>query len=97
MVNCHMSHRKVHVFSSAKNNIYFINFDGKIGQSESINLSENFRITYFAKFSPDFILQLNISESIMIKVCPSSRKYGTLSMGKRYRISLQFKARFSLS
>ena len=38
------SHRKVHVFSSAKNNIYLINFGGEIGQSKSINLSENFRI-----------------------------------------------------
>ena len=42
---CHCrSHRKVHVFSSAKNNIYLINFGGEIGQSKSINLSENFRI-----------------------------------------------------
>ena len=39
-----LSHRKVHVFSSAKNNIYLINFGGEIGQSKSINLSENFRI-----------------------------------------------------
>ena len=39
-----LTHRKVHVFSSAKNNIYLINFGGEIGQSKSINLSENFRI-----------------------------------------------------
>ena len=38
------THRKVHVFNSAKNNIYFINFGGEIGQSKSINLSEDFRI-----------------------------------------------------
>ena len=39
-----LTHRKVHVSSSAKNNIYLINFGEEIGQSKSINLSENFRI-----------------------------------------------------
>ena len=38
------THRKVHVFSSAKNNIYFINFGRELSQSKSINLSEIFEI-----------------------------------------------------
>ena len=38
------SHRKVHVFSSAKNNIYFINFGRELSKSKSINLSEIFEI-----------------------------------------------------
>ena len=37
-------HRKVHVFSSAKNNIYFINFGRELSKSKSINLSEIFEI-----------------------------------------------------
>jgi hypothetical protein len=39
-----LTHRKVHVFNSAKNNTYFINFGGEIGQAKSIDLGENFRI-----------------------------------------------------
>ena len=39
-----LAHWKVHVFNSAKNNTYFINFSREIGQSKSISLSENFRI-----------------------------------------------------
>ena len=39
-----IAHRKVHVFYSAKNNTYFINFSGEIGQAKSINLSEILRI-----------------------------------------------------
>ena len=39
-----IAHWKVHVFNSAKNNIYFINFNREIGESKSINLSKKFRI-----------------------------------------------------
>ena len=39
-----IAHQKVHVFNSAKNNTYFINSGREIGQSKSIDLSENFRI-----------------------------------------------------
>ena len=62
-----MAHRKVHVFSSAKNNIYFINFGGEISQPKSNNLSENFRIaqlyTKIIHFCINFGCHINETEN----------------------------------
>ena len=52
----HRQKVQVHVFNSAKNNTYFINFSREIGQPKSVNLNENFRMTNHTRIETEIDL-----------------------------------------